>query len=195
MSNVENMIASINAQFDVRVSYETEKNAENDSIKLALTRHRKSMTHERVAQMMIESNVDVTFINRQERMNARYNEKSIEKVANIARFLASADRLNHYTNAILKSAIALTDANLSLTHTDACAACSSDAKVSDKRKSKLITHYCNVVAANTASTQSSSSINALQMFHLLVEKRDDHNKIAYTFNNDHALASRVRELL
>jgi hypothetical protein len=195
MSNVINYVASLNAAFDARTEYETSKNAENANMLKNLTSYRKSMTHEACATILMQCNIDANFINRQERINARFNVYAIEKVDNVARFLAKVERLNHYTLAIVKSAIKLSELNMSLTHDDAQSACSSDLKSSDMRKRKHIVHYARVVAKNTASTQSSSSINALQMFDILRETRDDQNNVAYVFNKDHARADDIIAML
>jgi hypothetical protein len=194
MTNVASYVASLNAAFDARVSYETEKKADNASMTKTLSNLRKSIAHEKVAAIMLACNVSADFINRAERNNARFNVYSAEKVANIARVLSvSTETLNHYTLAILKSCIALSDAKMSLTHDDAASACSSDLKSKDTKKRKLITHYQRVVAANTASTQSSSSINALQMFDIVKQVRDDANNVAYVFNDAHVHAKELRE--
>lgn len=195
MLNVASYVSELNAAFDARVSYETAKNADNLSIQKTLSDLRKSLTHEKVASVMLACNVSANFINRAERSTSRFNVYSAEKVAKVARFLAKADRLNHYCDAILRTAIALTDAKMTMTHDDAASACSSDAKAKNTAKRKLIKHYARVVAANTASTQSSSSVNALQMFALIKETRDETNTVAYVFNDEHEHAKDIRERL
>lgn len=196
MTDVAAYVASLNAAFDARAAYETAKNADNASMTKTLTTLRKSIAHDAVASVMLACNVSADFINRAERSNARFNVYSAEKVANVARYLSvSTEVLNHYTLAILKSCIALSDAKLSLTHADAQVACSSDARSLDAKKKKLIAQYARVVAANTASTQSSSSINALQMFSIIKETRDANNAIAYVFNDEHSHAKELRAKL
>lgn len=196
MTDLANYVASLNAAFDARAVYETNKNADNASMTKTLTTLRKNVVHDDVASVMLACNVKADFINRAERSNARFNVYSAEKVVNVARYLSvSTERLNHYTLAILKSCISLSDAQMSLTHDDAQASCSSDIRASDIKKRKLLTHYARVVAKNTASTQSSSSINALQMFDIIKETRDANNNVAYVFNDEHAHAKSIRERL
>lgn len=195
MTDLASYVASINAQFDARVAFEIDADAENLSIQATLAAQRKSMTHEKIAATMLACNVDVAFINRQERKDSRYNVKSITKVENIARFLVKVERLNHYTLAILKSAIALTENDMTMTHDDAFSACSADLKAKNASKRKHISHYSNVVATSTANTQSSSSINALQMYHILIETRDAANNTAYIFNKEHKNAEQIKEML
>lgn len=196
MSNVAAYLVALNAALDSRAAYESSKNPDNHNMPKTLANLRKSMSHESIASVMLACNVSADFINRAERSNARFNVYSAEKVANVARYLATnVEALNHYTLAILKTCISLSDAKLSMTHEDAACACSSDAKTSEAKKRKLIAHYARIVHANTASTQSSSSINALQMFDLVKQVRDDKNNVAYVFNDEHAYAKRIRERL
>jgi sorbitol-specific phosphotransferase system component IIBC len=200
MSDLVSYVSSLNAAFDNRSAYEMQKeaidNKENHSMRKTLANLRKDMTHEKVAQVMLECNVDANFINRSERASARFNVYSAEKVANLARFIAKADFvLNHYTLAIVKTLKALESAEFSMTHDDAQSACSSDIRAQDTKKRKLIVQYAKVVAKNTASTQSSSSINALQMFSVINEVRDASNNVAYTLNHANANTEKLLALI
>lgn len=189
-------VADINVACDERDAYEVSKNADCVLMQKQIKDYRKSMTNERVATVMLLCNVNAQFINRAERSNARYNIKSVKKVVDNALFLATShNKMHHYCEAILKTAITLTDAKLSMTHEDAQTACTLKLKSSDKNKKALIKQYQSHVDISTANTQSSSSINALQMFHLLNETKDEKNNVAYTFNDEHYLAKQVRERL
>lgn len=178
------------AAFDARAEYETAKNADNDSIQKTLKDMRVSVDHDSIAEIMLSANVDSNFINRSERKTARFNVYSAQKVVNVARAIASAETLNHYTKAILASAVALQSNEMLLTHKDASAACSLSVK-SDSKRDKLLKKYQKHVAANTAATQSSSSINALQMFDVLQETRDDANNVCYRVNLDSATTQKL----
>ncbi|SER26744.1 hypothetical protein SAMN05216548_11434 [Faunimonas pinastri] len=183
MSDVTAYRASLIAAFDARATYESAKNSENTSMQNTLATMKKSVDHDAIASIMLAANVDATFINRAERSNARFNVYASEKVINVARACASAAQLNHYTRAILLTAQAFQNAELRMTHKDAISACSMSCK-SDAKREKIIVKYMKHVAANTASTQSSSSINALQMFDVLRETRDESNAICYTLNTE-----------
>lgn len=175
--------AALLAAFDARSAYEARKNAENDSIQSKLKAMRKALDHKRIAEIMLASNCDASRINRQERDNARYNVYAYEKDINIARTLASVASLNHYTLHILKTAKALHDAGMTLTHDDAFCACMRGSKASDTKKNKLISRYDRIeVSKGTASTQSSSSINALQSFDVLRETRNEQGVTCYVLN-------------
>ena len=184
-SNVE--VTSENAN-DVLKTHNTSMFETLDAI-------RKSASHDVIANIMFLANCDAERINRSERSNARYNVYAYEKDINIARCAASVERLNHYTKAILLTAkkFAEQENELLLTHDDAQSACSLSVKSSDSKRERLIVKYQKHVSAKTASTQSSSSINALQSFNVLIETRDASNKVAYKLNMNSDLTQRLLE--
>jgi hypothetical protein len=165
-----------------RASFETAKNAANTSMQKTLTDFAKSVDHDTLAEIMIACNVDATFINRAERVNARFNVYAAEKVANVVRYLASVASLNHYTLAIIKTAIALESEKQIMTQKDACNACSASLKSSDAKREKIVksARYSKHTSANTATTQSSSSLNALIQCNVLSEARDAENNATFT---------------
>lgn len=189
--------ATLNAAIDARALFEASKSADNHSMQDTLKAFRKDVDHDDICKVMLASNVDASFINRSERVNARFNVYAAQKVANVARFAASVDALNHYTLAIVKTAFALEAQKLALTHKDAVAACSASVKHADAKREAIIAkhRYAKHVAANTASTQSSSSINALQMCNVLSEARDASNVITYTLNRKSEAYKRIAKAL
>lgn len=193
MSNVAEYRAKLIAAFDARKLYESDKNSENTSIQKTLDDMRKSVDHDKIAEVMMLSNVDADFINKSERITARFNVYSAEKIVNLARTLASAAQLNHYTRAIFLSALALEKHEMTLTHKDASAACTLSIK-NNAARDKLLVRYQKHVAANTAATQSSSSINALQMFDVFTETRDEMNNVAYRVNTENEAAKKLTAL-
>lgn len=185
MLNVNDYVALIVSEFNARKSYETAKNVENDSIQSTLNDMIKVVSHEKIAEVMMNSNVNAAFINRQERVNARFNVYSAEKVLNIAQCAVAVRALNHYTRAILLSAHTLNAHDMLLSHKDAVAACSLNCKTDAKREALIKSvRYAKHVDAKTASTQSSSSINALQMYEVLLETRDAANTTVYRLNTE-----------
>lgn len=177
----ETVIAYTNevaASIATRAAYELEQNPTNENIQKTLKGLAEDFAHVDVCKFMHAASVDANFINRQERKNKRFNVYSAQKVANVARAAAAAETLNAYSATLLRTAIALTRADLSMTHRDAHSALCLDLKV-DVSKAQHIVRYGKNIASNTADTQSSSSINALQMFNVLKEIRDDRNEVAY----------------
>lgn len=179
-----------------RAAFEASKSAENTNMQRTLETLAKSVAHERIAELLTASNVDAQFINRAERSNARYNVYAAEKVVNVARTLAKVASLNHYTLAVLRTAIALEASDSHLTHKDAVCACSASVKHTSKERESLIskTRFAKHVSANTASTQSSSSINALQTCNVLQESRDAANIVTYSLC-DNDVTRQLREIV
>lgn len=168
------------AAFDARAAYELSKNADNLNMQKTLADLRASVAHVEIAKLMCAANVDANFINRAERANARFNVYSAEKIVNIVRFAASVAALNHYTLNIVKSLYNCFNASVDFTQRDAVACCSLDVKV-DASKSHLISQYQKHIASNTASTQASSSLNALLMTNVIVEYRNAANVTCFRF--------------
>ncbi len=168
-----------------RRDYETAKNASCDSMLSNLKAFDKRLSNDTVIALCESAALDANILNRQERNNARFNIYAFDKILSDV----STATMNHYSKAILSAAVALRKASLSLTHADAVAACSLSVTHKDKSRAKLIasSRYQKHVAANTAATQSSSSINSLQALNVLVESRDASNHVCYTIaNNDFA---------
>lgn len=191
---IANYSVALQTSIAERAAYEKSANADNLNIQKTLKDLANDFSHEVVVKIMHAASVDANFINRHTRKNKRFNVYSAQKVANIARSAAKADTLNNYTRCIFLTALALTKANLSMTHADAQASLCADLRA-DASKSSLIYRYARTVAANTADTQSSSSINALQMFEVLRETRDDKNNVAYTLNLSAATTKKLASAL
>jgi hypothetical protein len=189
-----NYSAAIQTSIAMRKTYEASANADNLNIQKTLSGIAQDFAHDAVVSVMFAANVDANFINRQERKNKRFNVYSAQKVSNIALAAASAATLNAYTRMIFLTALKLTKASLSMTHKDAQASLCVDLRA-DAHKDPHIVRYAKTIAANTADTQSSSSINALQMFEVLKETRDERNEVAYVLNTSAATTKRLAKAL
>lgn len=171
-------LATLVSAIEERSAYEAAKNAENANIQKTLQGIRADLEHAAIAEVMASASVPSGFINAAERGNARYNVYAAEKVANVARVLAGAGRLNHYTRAILASAQRCKAAGLPFTHADAVSACSLSVKLTPE-KAPYIVQYEKHIAPNTASTQASSSVAALKTFGILSEGKSPSGAVAY----------------
>ncbi|MCP1540091.1 hypothetical protein [Methylorubrum extorquens] len=191
---LNNYSVALQTSISARAAYEKAQNTDNDNIQKTLSNLAKDFSHEAVVSVMHTANVNADFINRHERKNKRFNVYAAQKVANIARSAAQADTLNNYTRCVFLTALKLTKEKLSMTHADAQASLCSDLRC-DAHKSAHIVRYARSIAASTADTQSSSSINALQMFDVLKETRDDKNEVAYTLNKDAPTTKRLAKAL
>lgn len=190
MNNASDYLAAL----DSRLAYEVAKNPECDSMQATLAAMRKTLERSAITDFMSASNVNAELINKSERSNARLNVYAYEKVLNVSQAALKVASLNHYTKAILATALSLDAYDESkLTHADAQSACSLSVKTKDSERQKRIVQYQKHVAANTASTQSSSSIAALVAYDVLRETRDDANVTCYSVNYDsHAFAALAR---
>lgn len=175
-----------------RRSYEIDKNASCDSMLSALKAFDKRLANDAVVALCEAASLDSAILNRQERNNARFNIYSFAKVLDDV----AVATMNHYTLAILRAAVALKKADLTLTHADAVAACSLSVAHKDKSRAKIIaaSRYNKHVAANTASTQSSSSINSLAALNVITESRDSANHVCYTIADNAFAASLIAQI-
>lgn len=169
------------ASNDARLAYEMQKDASNTNIVKTLADLRASVNHDRIAAVMLYANVNADFLNKSERATARFNVYSAQKLVNIARVCAKVESLNHYTRAILLSAVAFAKASLNMTHRDASAACSLDV-ATDASRDRLLVRYAKHIAANTAATQSSSSLACLIAFDVLRSATNERNETCFTLN-------------
>ena len=179
--------SDILASVATRRDYEIAKNANCDSMLSNLAAFDKRLSNDAVIALLFATSIDANILNRQERNNARFNIYSFAKIL----VDTSVSTMNHYSKAILRAAIALKKNDLKLTHADAVFACSFDAKHKDNSRAKIMkaAQYAKHVALNTASTQSSSSINSLCALNVLTESRDDANHVCYSISdNAHAVA-------
>ncbi len=189
MTKIAAYIDALNAAFDARVAFEASKaKDETSNIAKTLAALRKSATHAKIAGILASADIDAAFINRAIRADVRMNVYAAEKVINVALAIAAADKLNHYTRAILASAASLARHEQALTHDDAKSACTLAIKVKDAKREKMLVKYQKHVAVSTAATQSSSSLDALVMFGILLRSSDEANNTVYKINaeNDNA---------
>lgn len=194
-TTIEQYQSQLIAAIDSRRAYEVEKNADNDSMLAKLKSFRVTVAHARIAELMLTANVDSNLINRQERVNARYNEKAFVKVVNIARALAKVETLNSYTRAILHSVKMFCDNEMLLTETETRACCSNNGRIDNVSRNSLLQRVSKFYEASTVSTQASSSNNALQAYDVIRETRDANGKLAFTLNRESATTQALLALL
>jgi hypothetical protein len=177
------------AQCDERLAFELAKNANNESIKKHVNNAAKKFATLRVARFMIAAEVRSTFINEQERVNARRNIYSVAKLLDLAENTVSDTSFNAINNACLSSLFKFEKAELEFTHADALASASRDVNVKDTNKRKFLTRH--IVDANTASTQASSTMNALLAARVVDEYTNDNRETCYKLR-DNALVTHLR---
>jgi len=176
--------ATLSAAIDARSSYELAKNAENDSMQSKLKSFKASVSHARIAEIMMNANVNANLINRNERVNARFNEKAFVKVINIARAIANVESLNVYTRAILASVKCFEDNDMLMTERETKDSCSVSSRLSETTRNSALIKVAKHYDASTMSTQASSTNNALQAFNVIVETRDAANNVCFKLNRE-----------
>jgi len=182
--SLQSYVSALIDAVDVRKAYEVAKNAENDSMFAKLKMFRASVAHERIASIMLASNVDANLLNRQERINARFNEKSYVKVLNIAQSIARVAQLNIYTRAILLSVKCFEDNGMLLTQAETKQACTSNSRLSVTTRNSALIRTHKMYDSSTCSTQASSTNNALQAYGVLIETRDSANQLCFALNRE-----------
>lgn len=185
-------VASINA----RIAFERAKvdSQMSDANYKKLDKAARVVSVDSVVALMTESNVNADFANRSLVSNARMNVYTIEKISNALAFAVNAAKLNDYTLFILKTAIALKKAELSMTRTDAKDACSKHRKIADKSRAKHIVQNSEIKDDSTVNAQHASSLDALLTLNVLSKSFDAANNDVYTLT-DSALAAKMIERL
>lgn len=177
--------------FEARREYERSKNENNENIQKNLRKYEKNVT-DATLTLFLQQKIDLNFMNIHERSTSRLNVYCVEKVTR----LDSAFSLDAFTKHVLLSMRALQQNDMIMTHKDAQSACTL-ACSTDATKEKILktTKRQLHIAANTASTQSSSSLNALVHLKLARETRDENNKIAFVLDLENAHVKKLFEQL
>lgn len=186
--------ARIAAQFDERAAYEALKASDNANIQKTLAKSRTKLASTTSARFLLAANVSETFINRVEHKNARFNVYALDKVSDlIAAISFSSDTqkrsMNAINNACVRSIFKLANAKFEFTHKLAIACASDKIIVDDAKLSKMLTRHN--VSASTASTQASSTMQALLTLHVVSEAKAN-NEVIYTLN-DNKIVDALRE--
>lgn len=188
--DVKSFTLNLAAEFDIRADYERAKNADNENIQKNLAKSRAKFARSSAARFMLAANVPVAFLNRNERVNAKYNVYAVEKVADLVDAVMHKRAMNAINLNVLKSLFKLTAKDIAFTHKLAVASASDKAVVEDASIRKLLSRHN--VSFTTASTQASSTMNALVTCGVVTEYMTDAREIAYRLN-ENALVEALRE--
>jgi hypothetical protein len=153
--------------FDSRVAYEAIKNADNDKIQGNLKGYRSKLGYLSAAALLVAIDIDPEFINREISAGSRFNVYAIDKVADLVSGLNGGVMRNAINRAITTSLFQFRAAGVAFTGVMAAAAASDKVKVDEAMNKLLVRH---TVAAGTAPTQSSSSMSALQVLGIVINK-------------------------
>lgn len=154
------MLVSVEAQFDDRAAYERAVNPSNGTIQDKLKGYRTRMAKPGIAGIMIATKIDEAFLNRSISEGKRFNIYAIDKMNDLLHGLNSGHFKNAINIAVMKSLFKFRAAGMPFTGLAAQACASDKVKVDRAMQQHLVRH---TVAAGTAPTQSSSTMNALQV--------------------------------
>jgi hypothetical protein len=182
--SLESYVRALQTAVYDRAVYENEKNPENATMYAKLKSFAREVSNVRLASVMRASNVDANLLNRQERVNARFNEKSYVKVLNIARAIDGAESLNVYTRAILASVKCFEDNGMQITQSETKLACSAGTRASATVRNSALIRTSRIYDPSTMSTQASSTNNALQAYDVIREVRNANGELCFALNRD-----------
>lgn len=202
---IENARNNLFAQCETRISYEIDKasqadesvTADNLLIAKKLRKQRDSLNHENVLQLAIDFNVaEFDFFNVHKRSNERFNIYAIEKIAKILRNVVKADSMSKHCYNVLFNALKLRDAiesdKFEYTRSHVKSTVSAHYRDAQSKAVSKLAKRCETVSASTASTQASSTINALVVLHVAkLVKASDMKQEKLKFDYDHKVFSLI----
>jgi hypothetical protein len=159
---------AIGTAFDDRLAYLAKEKPGNLNQPKTLTKYRGKLALPSKAAALLVTGTDETFINRSTSGDSRYNVYAIDKLIDVVNALTGGQLGNAVNKAILKSMVNFKQASIAFDGRMAQAATSDKITVSDKKMAALLNRHN--VAANTASTQTSSTMSALQTLGIVINK-------------------------
>lgn len=164
----------LGASFDERVQHEISSHINGTAdlpIVKKLNKYRARLALPSIAKVFMETSTTPAFVNTTRQKEAggkRFNIYAVEKMIDIVEALSGAKKVTNAHNlAIGKSMINFEEAGASFTGEMALCASSKEIRSQDPNV-KLLNRY--IVAKQTAGTQSSSTLNAMQALGLIINK-------------------------
>ena len=165
---IEEKAEQILEAFDDRIANEEFKDPDNLSIVKNLKKSRSKLGLLSSAAVMIACAVDEGFINRSLNTGSAYNVYAIQKVADIVQTLNGGDMINAITIAVMKSMFKFRAAGEVFNGDMARAAASCNIRGVLPSLNKHLVRY--TVAPQTAPTQTSSTMSALRVMGVVINK-------------------------
>jgi hypothetical protein len=184
------MAHSIAKAFDERAEFETVKDPGNTNIQRTLKKARAQMTTLRAARVVLVTNIDPAVINREIHTGSRYNVYAIGKLGDAVYGLTDGVIKNAINNACMRSLFRFRAAGVAFTGEMAKCAASDKIRVDKAIRDHLVSH---TVSASTASTQASSTMQALET--LGIVKRSGSGKNPVFDLTDRPVTKRLAEVL
>ncbi|PZR92281.1 MAG: hypothetical protein DI537_13935 [Stutzerimonas stutzeri] len=175
------MTDAVNHEFDGRIAFEQSKPAVGPNLVANLETARKRMTSEAAVRVFCAIDLDPTFINREISAGKRFNVYALkEKVTDLIVGLSAGFMSDRRIICVLTSMFRFQDAGVPFTGITASAAISDKIKV-DRKTGALLTRH--TVAANTAPTQQSQVMNALETLGIVTSNRQKGENEVFTLTD------------
>lgn len=159
-ASVDAMTHDVAKAVDDRAAFEKEKDPTNDNIQKTLGGVRKALITHAAARVMLACNVPPSFATRSIHQGQGYNVYAMQKVADIVRGLSDGGTMTNKINvAVMKTLFRFRAVGEVFTGEIAKCCASDKIRFTSKLKAELVRH---TVAASTASTQASSTMQALE---------------------------------
>lgn len=162
-ADADTFVRCLAESIDGREMFEEAKNPDNANIQRTLKKLRHQVVTRRAARTLLIANVDPGFVNRELHDGSRYNVYAVGKLGDLVSGLTGGTIGNAINKAIVASLIRCRDAGVTFTMEVAKMCCSRNYTGKDEASGKARSHLIrHTVAASTAPTQASSTMQALQ---------------------------------
>ena len=186
--------------FVERIKYEVRKDALHCSDKIK-SHAKKVVQNQHVLNVFFDSLVVPDFINRSERANYCFNEKTCERMIDASELIAlkflpsatSATSKLHYVASVFRSIARFEKAGVAFTTEHAFAACSNE-RVFSNEINELMSYNWKSYGSTTQQAQHSMTLNALVELHAINE-RFVNGKARYTVNPESFAGQRLSAIL
>lgn len=164
MSNVPEAVlkqkqAEVIAAFETRIAFEQAQPSVSDKMIPNLKSCMASLASETGARLLAALDIDMGFVNREVAKGSRFNVYALQKVCDLVTAMTAGFMKNAVNRAVLKSMFTCRDNEVAFNGDLALAAVSDKIRI-EPRFAKHLTRH--TVSQNTASTQKSSTMNALE---------------------------------
>lgn len=164
MSNVPEAVlkqkqAEVIAAFETRIAFEQAQPSVSDKMIPNLKSCMASLASETGARLLAALDIDMGFVNREVAKGSRFNVYALQKVCDLVTAMTAGFMKNAVNRAVLKSMFICRDNEVAFNGDLALAAVSDKIRI-EPRFAKHLTRH--TVSQNTASTQKSSTMNALE---------------------------------
>lgn len=161
--DADGYVRRLTTSLDERAAFENAKDISNMNIHRTLKSCRAALARRAAGKALMIAGVDPDFVNRQLHDGSRYNVYALKKLADVVDGLNGGLVGNEINRAIIRSLYALADAGKGFTMEIAKMCCSKNYTAKGELEAGVRSQlFRYTVAPGTASTQASSTMQALQ---------------------------------